>query len=106
LDGVKDVVREHDPAGVNENGLTEVGFSYLNSLFIQKGRLETTWTVLRKFGYGDDLSLREDFLLPSFEIPPECSVELSPHGYNFLTELFQAFDKVRKKEGWKRRRKN
>ncbi|SAM07603.1 hypothetical protein [Absidia glauca] len=93
LDGVKDVVREHDPAGVNENGLTEVGFSYLHSLFIQKGRLETTWTVLRKFGYGDDLSLREDFLLPSFEIPPECSVELSPHGYNFLTELFQAFDK-------------
>ncbi|KAI8328373.1 EF hand associated-domain-containing protein [Chlamydoabsidia padenii] len=93
LDGVKDVVREHDPAGVNENGLTEVGFSYLHSLFIQKGRLETTWTVLRKFGYGDDLSLREDFLLPSFEVPPECSVELSPHGYNFLTELFQAFDK-------------
>ncbi|KAI8093282.1 EF hand associated-domain-containing protein [Halteromyces radiatus] len=93
LDGVKDVVREHEPAGVNENGLTEVGFAFLHSLFIQKGRLETTWTVLRKFGYGDDLSLREDFLLPPFEVPPECSVELSPHGYQFLTELFQAFDK-------------
>ncbi|CAO3597898.1 unnamed protein product [Absidia cylindrospora] len=93
LEGVKDVVREHDPAGVTEDGLTEAGFSYLHSLFIQKGRLETTWTVLRKFGYGDDLSLREDFLLPSFEVPPECSVELSPHGYNFLTELFQSFDK-------------
>lgn len=25
LDGVKEVVREHEPAGVNENGLTEVG---------------------------------------------------------------------------------
>ncbi|CAO3622675.1 unnamed protein product [Cunninghamella blakesleeana] len=93
LDGVKDVVREHEPAGVNENGLTEVGFAFLHSLFIQKGRLETTWTVLRKFGYGDDLSLREDFLLPPFEVPSECSVELSPHGYQFLAELFQAFDK-------------
>lgn len=42
------------------------GFAFLHSLFIQRGRLETTWTVLRKFGYGDDLSLREDFLLPPY----------------------------------------
>jgi len=40
------------------------GFLFLHKLFIQRGRLETTWTVLRKFGYGDDLSLREDFLYP------------------------------------------
>ncbi|ORX62339.1 mitochondrial Rho GTPase [Hesseltinella vesiculosa] len=93
LDGVKDVVRQHEPTGVNDYGLTEVGFAFLHSLFIQRGRLETTWTVLRKFGYGDDLSLREDFLLPPFEVPPECSVELSPHGYQFLAELFQAYDK-------------
>ncbi|KAI8059637.1 EF hand associated-domain-containing protein [Gongronella butleri] len=93
LDGVKDVVRQHEPSGVNEYGLTEIGFAFLHSLFIQRGRLETTWTVLRKFGYGDDLSLREDFLLPPFEVPPECSVELSPHGYQFLAELFQAYDK-------------
>lgn len=45
-------------------GLTEIGFLYLHTLFIQRGRLETTWTVLRRFGYGDDLSLREDFLCP------------------------------------------
>jgi Ras family protein T1 len=64
LDGVKEVVREHEESGVNEIGLTETGFIFLHSLFIQRGRLETTWTVLRKFGYGDDLSLREDFLLP------------------------------------------
>ncbi|KAI8968398.1 EF hand associated-domain-containing protein [Mycotypha africana] len=93
LDGVKDVVREHEPAGVSEEGLTEIGFIFLHSLFIQRGRLETTWTVLRKFGYGDDLSLREDFLLPVFEVPSECSVELSPYGYQFFAELFQTFDK-------------
>ncbi|KAF1800565.1 P-loop containing nucleoside triphosphate hydrolase protein [Mucor lusitanicus] len=93
LDGVKDVVREHEPTGVSDVGLTESGFIYLHSLFIQRGRLETTWTVLRKFGYGDDLSLREDFLLPTLEVPQECSVELSPHGYQFFAELFQTFDK-------------
>lgn len=78
---------------MSEIGLTESGFIFLHSLFIQRGRLETTWTVLRKFGYGDDLSLREDFLLPSLEIPFECSVELSPLGYQFFAELFQTFDK-------------
>ncbi|ORY98533.1 EF hand associated-domain-containing protein [Syncephalastrum racemosum] len=93
LDGVKEVVKEHQPKGVNEVGLTEPGFAFLHMLFIQRGRLETTWTVLRKFGYGDDLSLREDFLLPNLEVPQECSVELSPHGYQFFAELFQAFDK-------------
>jgi Ras family protein T1 len=28
---------------------------------MERGRHETTWTVLRKFGYGDDLDLREDY---------------------------------------------
>ncbi|KAI8342083.1 EF hand associated-domain-containing protein [Chlamydoabsidia padenii] len=93
LDGVKEVVREKEAAGVNEDGLTEIGFAYLHSLFIRKGRPETTWTVLRKFGYGDDLSLRQDFLLPPFQVPPECSVELGPLGNLFFTELFQAFHK-------------
>ncbi|KAI9207509.1 P-loop containing nucleoside triphosphate hydrolase protein [Polychytrium aggregatum] len=92
IESVKDVVRESEPDGVNETGLTEIGFLYLHTLFIQKGRLETTWTVLRKFGYGDDLYLREDFLWPAIEVPPECSVELSSDGYQFFTELFQAFD--------------
>lgn len=55
--------------------------------------METTWTVLRTFGYGDDLTLREDFLFPPFEVPADCSVELSFDGYQFLTDLFQVFDK-------------
>ena len=61
---MKEVVKEHEPAGVNDIGLTELGFLFLHTLFIQRGRLETTWAVLRKFGYGDDLMLREDFLFP------------------------------------------
>lgn len=49
------------PAG---EGISELGFLYLHTIFIQQGRMETTWTVLRNFGYGEGLDLREDFLLP------------------------------------------
>ncbi|CAJ0823011.1 13734_t:CDS:10, partial [Entrophospora sp. SA101] len=93
LAGVKEVVREHEPAGVNDIGLTELGFLFLHTLFIQRGRLETTWAVLRKFGYGDDLMLREDFLFPHIDVPCDCSAELSPKGYQFFADIFQLFDK-------------
>ncbi|CAG8545799.1 2502_t:CDS:10, partial [Scutellospora calospora] len=93
LEGVKEVVREYEPSGVNEVGLTELGFLFLHTLFIQRGRLETTWTVLRKFGYGDDLSLRDDFLFPPFEVQHDSSVELSPNGYQFFADIFQVYDK-------------
>jgi len=55
--------------------------------------METVWGVLRAFGYGDDLSLREAFLSPRFDVPVDCSAELSPSGYTFFTDLFEAFDK-------------
>lgn len=58
------MVREHIPGGVRDDGLTEAGFLYLHTTFIQRGRLETTWTVLRKFGYAEDMRLTEAFLAP------------------------------------------
>lgn len=71
---------------------------YLHTMFIQQGRMETTWTVLRKFGYGESLDLREDFLAPKFDVPSDCSVELSPLGNQFLTDIFEAYDKVNLKK--------
>ncbi|TCD70911.1 ERMES complex Ca(2+)-binding regulatory GTPase gem1 [Steccherinum ochraceum] len=93
LEGIKDMVREHSASGVQGDGLTEAGFLYLHTMFIQRGRLETTWTVLRQFGYGEDLRLTEAFLYPKFEVPHDCSVELSPLGYKFFTDIFEAYDK-------------
>ncbi|KAH9295641.1 hypothetical protein KI387_039229 [Taxus chinensis] len=60
--GVKRVVSERLPEGVNEYGLTLTGFLFLHALFIEKGRLETTWTVLRNFGYDDEIKLRDELL--------------------------------------------
>ncbi|KAF8895366.1 EF hand associated-domain-containing protein [Infundibulicybe gibba] len=93
LEGIREMVQEHADGGVRDGGLTEAGFLYLHTIFIQRGRLETTWTVLRKFGYAEDLRLTESFLSPKFDVPPDCSVELSPVGYQFFTDIFETFDK-------------
>ena len=50
------------------DGLTEVGFLQLHKNFIWQGRPETTWNVLHKFGYGSDLRLTEEFLMPKFVV--------------------------------------
>lgn len=38
------------PQGIKDNGLTLQGFLFLHALFIERGRLETTWAVLRRCG--------------------------------------------------------
>lgn len=80
---------------LRDDSLTLAGFLYLHTLFIRRGRLETTWTVLRTFGYGTDLTLLDAFVHPPFHIPLDCSVELSPHGYQFLTDIFEVHDQDR-----------
>lgn len=93
LEGVKSVIRQSCPEGLTADSVNLEGFLFLHRLFIQRGRLETTWKVLRRFGYEDDLSLREDYLNPANFDLSQQSVELSPKGYQFLTELFAKFDK-------------
>ena len=48
--------------GLNENGLTLKGFLFLHALFIEKARTETVWTVLRSFGYSDELLIEQKLL--------------------------------------------
>ena len=80
---------------LRDDSLTLAGFLYLHTLFIRRGRLETTWTVLRTFGYGSDLTLVDSFVHPTLAVPQDCSVELSPHGYQFLTDIFEVHDQDR-----------
>ncbi|KAH9689213.1 mitochondrial Rho GTPase 1 [Citrus sinensis] len=91
--GVKRVVQEKLREGVNERGLTLAGFLFLHALFIEKGRLETTWTVLRKFGYNNDIKLADE-LIPysAFKRAPDQSVELTNEAIDFLKGIFELFD--------------
>lgn len=93
LQEVKNTVKRHMKEGVTEEGVTIDGFLYLHTLFIQKGRQETTWTALRRFGYGTDLELKQDYLEPSIVIGDKCTTELSSSGLDFVMELFYKYDK-------------
>ncbi|KAJ6931105.1 hypothetical protein NC652_014570 [Populus alba x Populus x berolinensis] len=90
--GVRRVVQEKKKEGVNDLGLTLEGFLFLHSLFIDKGRLETTWAVLRKFGYGNDLKLRDDFLPAPSKHAPDQSIELTIEAVEFVRRVFRLFD--------------
>ncbi|PON76390.1 Parvalbumin [Parasponia andersonii] len=90
--GVKRVVQEKLPEGVNERGLTLTGFLFLHALFIEKGRLETTWTVLRKFGYNNDIKLADDLISSPSKRTPDQSVELTNEAIEFLKGIFDLFD--------------
>jgi len=92
LQEVKNIIHRNMEDGVNEEGVTLPGFLFLHSLFIQKGRQETTWTALRRFGYNHNLELREDYLVPSLQKGSDCSVELSSCGLDFIMELFYKYD--------------
>lgn len=92
LEDVKAVVRKHLADGVLHDGITQKGFLFLHTLFIQRGRHETTWTVLRKFGYDDNLQLNQEYIWPQLKVPLGCSTELSHQGFNFFASLFEKFD--------------
>uniref|UniRef100_A0A671WMI8 Ras homolog family member T2 n=1 Tax=Sparus aurata TaxID=8175 RepID=A0A671WMI8_SPAAU len=92
LEDVKTVVWKNTSDGVQDNGLTLNGFLFLNTLFIQRGRHETTWTILRKFGYDDNLELTDDYLYPELRVPVGCTTELNHVGHQFLQRLFDKYD--------------
>ncbi|VDP31029.1 unnamed protein product [Schistosoma mattheei] len=92
LHDVKQLVKQSCPGGVTVNGLTQKGFLFLHLMFIQKGRHETTWTVLRRFGYSNHMRLSEQFIYPKFCIASGCSTEISPVGIQFLNALFNKYD--------------
>ncbi|KAG8506346.1 Mitochondrial Rho GTPase 2 [Galemys pyrenaicus] len=95
LEDVKTVVCRHVAGGVQNGRLTLDGFLFLNTLFIQRGRHETTWAILRRFGYGDSLELTADYRCPPLRVSPGCSTELSHLGCQFVQRLFEKHDQDR-----------
>lgn len=80
-------------ASVSDNVLDEQAFIDLNKSYVESGRHETIWGILRAFHYTNSLSLNDKFVYPKFDVNPNLSVELSPTGYKFLVDLFIKFDK-------------
>ena len=94
LQDVKNIVKKNCPDGVVDDCLTLDGFLYLHLLFIQRGRHETTWAVLRKFGYNDFLAMSEEYFLPDIQPPSADAVpQLSADAERFLVTIFRKYDK-------------
>jgi len=90
LVNIKRSVQDHDN---DVDGINRHGFLTLARMFVDKGRHETLWMILRRFHYTDSLSLKDTFLHPKFDVPQFSSAELSPLGYRFFVDLFLLFDK-------------
>lgn len=63
IEGIKTVVHQNVPEGINSRGLTFPGFLYVHTMFLRQQRAEALWAVLRSFGYDIDLKLQDHFLL-------------------------------------------
>ncbi|GAB4823148.1 hypothetical protein N2152v2_010194 [Parachlorella kessleri] len=93
LVGVKEVVSQGVKEGIRDGGLTLEGFVYLHALFIERGRLETTWAVLRRFGYANTLRLSDELLSRvNFAHTPDQVVELTEAGRQFFRDVFERYD--------------
>lgn len=94
LQDVKEIIQKGCIGGLDNGKVTLDGFIYLHSLFIQRGRHETTWAALRKFGYSDDLELTDDYLYPPVSEPdPDTLCQLTSDAYRFLEDTFHIHDK-------------
>lgn len=90
---IKSTLETSLPGSAGSNGLSEEGFLALNKLYVETGRHETIWGILRAFHYTDSLSIDDKALHPEMDVSLNSSVELSPKGYQFLVDLFLLFDK-------------
>eukprot|EP00003_Mantamonas_plastica_P007650 TRINITY_DN164_c2_g1_i2.p1 TRINITY_DN164_c2_g1~~TRINITY_DN164_c2_g1_i2.p1 ORF type:complete len:429 (+),score=173.83 TRINITY_DN164_c2_g1_i2:253-1539(+) len=55
--------------------------------------METTWTIMRRFGYGDDLTLKEDYKWPTElgTLGKTDRLSLTDEGIEFLEGVFESW---------------
>ncbi|EDQ90620.1 uncharacterized protein MONBRDRAFT_15914 [Monosiga brevicollis MX1] len=92
LASIINIVQSSLPQGVEDDALTLEGFEAVLKLFVERGRLETTWQVLRRFGYQNDLTLLPAYIRPELEVCEDAIAEPSEQAINFLTQLFNQHD--------------
>ncbi|VVA96552.1 unnamed protein product [Arabis nemorensis] len=86
---IREVVQLQCPLGVNEGGITWEGFLFLSTHMVEQGQIKTLWTILRKFGYNNELRLA-DHMIPYSSSKPEAdqSVELTNDAIRFLRNFY------------------
>jgi len=92
ITGIKNLLRRNVKDGVTDAGITVSGFLYLHKLFIQRGRAETTWEVLRAFYYGPNLRLLPERLPALSSLTADQSCQLAPETLAYLSSLFWQHD--------------
>ena len=91
LADIKECVRSGCESGiVPGKGITESGFQYLNKLFIERGRMETTWSVLKRFGYDEKLDLIVNYSI--VDKNEGARFYLSDEARSFVESLFARLD--------------
>lgn len=77
-------------------GIDESEWLRLMRIFIERGRVENVWRILRYYGYNGDLVLDPKYLNPKLELRGDGSevVELSEEGWSFVDEVFDAYSEV------------
>ena len=67
--------------------------------FVERGRTENVWKILRYYGYDTALELEKDFLEPKMQLEIRNNgselVEFSDKGWEFLEMLWREFADVR-----------
>jgi Ras family protein T1 len=94
LNEVKTVIRKKAVDGLINNNLTLKGFMILNTLFVEKGRHETIWRILKNFGYDRYLNISKEYVGKIQRYDNNCSIELTQKGFEYLKYLFNKYDKV------------
>ncbi|XP_013601869.1 PREDICTED: mitochondrial Rho GTPase 3-like [Brassica oleracea var. oleracea] len=88
-------VQELCPEGVKENSLTVDGFLVLITKLIMDRKLRTLWTMLRTFGYNNDIRLVDEMIpYSSFKRILDQSVELTNEAIGSLRRVYHRFNNL------------
>lgn len=62
LDDLKSIIKQSTMDGIINNSMTQMGFLFLHTLSIDKGRHDFTWQVLRKFNYDNNINSKSEII--------------------------------------------
>lgn len=57
---LKSIIEQSTNNGISNNGITQDGFLFLHTLWIDNGQPHFTWQVLRNFKYDSNIDIRKD----------------------------------------------